>query len=92
MNLPAGAQTWLACGYDNAWTLQEYLTATTIDVLQLANWQRAGSQGDQPDRVKRPADIRKAANEPAPEARRLAQALAFRERAKRQQPTEPEEA
>ena len=93
MNLPAGAQTWLACGYDNAWTLQEYLTAALIDAANIGNWQRSGDAKAQPPTpVRRPADIRKDASEPSPEARRLSRAQAFRERAKRQQSTEPEEA
>jgi hypothetical protein len=59
MQLPSGAQTWLSCGYDNAWTLMEYLTASLIDAVQAGNWQRAGDpKARKPDPVKRPADLR----------------------------------
>ena len=79
--LPAGAQTWVACGYDNAWTLTDHLTATLVDVLQIANWQRAGdSKAKRPTPVKRPHDIR---GDDAKAERMDAKARAFLERQKR---------
>ena len=87
--LPAGAQTWVACGYDNAWTLTDHLTATLVDVLQIANWQRAGdSKAKRPTPVKRPHDIR---GDNAKAERMDARARAFLERQKRLQRAETSE-
>jgi len=73
MQLPSGAQTWLSCGYDNAWTLQEYLMAHMVDALRAANWQRAGNdKAPPPEPVRRPSDIREAG---ATNERRREQAL-----------------
>ena len=89
MQLPAGAQTWVACGYDNAWTLTDHLTATLVDVLQIANWQRAGdSKTKRPTPVKRPHDIR---GDNAKAERMDARARAFLERQKRLQRAETSE-
>jgi hypothetical protein len=83
MQLPSGAQTWLSCGYDNAWTLMEYLTASLIDAVQAGNWQRAGDpKARKPEPVKRPADLR--AHEVAA-TRNDARAQAFLERQRRRQ-------
>lgn len=83
MQLPAGAQTWLSCGYDNAWTLMEYLTATLVDVTNAGNWQRGGDpKAKKPELVKRPADLRKGA---ATAGRNDARAQAFLERQRRRQ-------
>jgi hypothetical protein len=59
MQLPAGAQTWKSCGYDSAWTEGEHLAALSIDVAQIANWQRAGD-GSRPKPIPRPSDAQKA--------------------------------
>lgn len=85
-HLPAGAQTWISCGYDNAWTLTEHLTATVIDVLQIANWQRAGdNKARKPDRVQRPGKVR------AREDHNDVQMRAFLERKKRREAETTEE-
>lgn len=90
MNLPAGAQTWISCGFDNAWTLGEHLTASLIDATQIGNWQRAGdSKAKRPTPVKRPSaarqDVEKA-------ERNDVRARAFLERQKRVQQLTTEEA
>jgi hypothetical protein len=83
MQLPAGAQTWLSCGYDNAWTLTEHLTAAVVDALNAANWQRMGDgKAKKPDPVKRPSDLRDA---DAKASRNDARAQAFLERQRRKQ-------
>jgi len=83
MQLPAGAQTWLSCGYDNAWTLTEYLTAAAVDTLQAANWQRGGDpKAKKPEPVKRPADLRDA---DVTASRNDTAAQAFLERQRRRQ-------
>jgi len=57
MQLPAGAQTWISCGYDNAWTLGEHLTASVFDALNIANWQRGGdNSAKRPELTQRPSD------------------------------------
>lgn len=45
-------------GTDNAWTVSDHLLAQVVDVLSVANWQRAGGKGSQPDPVKRPHDLK----------------------------------
>lgn len=58
MHLPAGAQTWISCGYDNAWTLNEHLTASVFDAVQVSNWQRAGdSSTPRPKAIPRPSQV-----------------------------------
>jgi hypothetical protein len=90
MQLPSGAQTWLACGFDNAWTLHEYLTAALVDAINVGNWQRGGDpKSPPPEPVRRPADMRRVG---VVTERRGAKARAFLERQKRSQTTEPEEA
>lgn len=57
LQLPAGAQTWISCGYDNAWTLAEHLTASVFDALNIANWQRSGDDSaKRPEQIQRPSD------------------------------------
>ena len=83
MQLPAGSQTWLSCGYDNAWTLTEHLTAAVVDALNAGNWQRAGdAKAKKPAQVKRPADLRDAE---VAAARNDTRAQAFLERKQRRQ-------
>jgi hypothetical protein len=55
-HLPAGAATWVACGFDSAWTPEAHLAAFNADVGQLANWQRGGGQGPKPKPYPRPGD------------------------------------
>jgi len=83
MQLPSGAQTWLSCGYDNAWSLMEYLTAALIDATNAGNWQRAGDpKAKKPEPVKRPSDLRDA---DAAAARNTTRAQAFLERQRSRQ-------
>ena len=90
MQLPSGAQTWLSCGYDNAWTLMEYLTATLIDVANAGNWQRAGdAKAKKPEPIRRPADMRESA---VKATRNDARAQAFLERQQRRQLEQAQEA
>ena len=56
--LPAGAEVWAECGFDSAWTLQEHLTASVFDALNLANWQRA-DKAPRPKPIPRPGDERR---------------------------------
>lgn len=87
VQLPAGAQTWISCGFDNAWTLGEHLTASVFDALQIANWQRQGDgSAKRPTPTKRPSDV--VADDLRSE-RMEAKARRFLERQKaRQQPDE----
>jgi hypothetical protein len=90
MQLPSGAQTWVSCGFDNAWTLGEHLTAAVVDAVRAGNWQRAGDpKARRPEPVKRPADLRA---HDATAARNDTKALAFLERQKRRQLEQTEEA
>jgi len=83
MQLPSGAQTWISCGYDNAWTLMEHLMAAAVDALRAGNWQRAGdSKAKKPEPVKRPSDLRGKGDGADHNDTR---ALAFKERARRRQ-------
>ena len=86
MQLPAGAQTWVAVGADRAWTLTDHLTATVVDVLQIGNWQRAGdSKAKRPTPLKRPVDARRDGEK----AERMdARARAFLDRQRRVERTE----
>ena len=78
MQLPSGAQTWLACGFDNAWTLHEYLTAALLDAVRVGNWQRSGdAKAQPPEPIRRPSDLRETGNG---QARRAAKARAFLDR------------
>jgi len=61
MQLPTGAQTWISCGFDSAWTAGEHLTASVFDAVQVGNWQRAGdSRAKKPQPVRRPTEQRQA--------------------------------
>ena len=63
MQLPAGAQTWVACGHDNAWTQAEHLAALQFDAIQIANWQRGGgTSSDMPEPLSRPSDAKEKAS------------------------------
>ena len=86
VQLPAGAQTWVAAGTDSAWTLGEHLTASVFDALNLANWQRSGdSKAKAPKPIPRPSDAREA----DVKADRLeARALAFKARQEARQATQ----
>ena len=56
-NLPLGAALWRAMDVPAAWTSGEHLTASVLDALGIANWQRtkAGSEGtNKPDPHPRP--------------------------------------
>lgn len=78
MALPAGAVTWQLAGVDSAWTTTDHLLAQVVDVLNGANWQRAGGKDkDKPKPVLRPSEIHEA------QARRdrvMERARAFRAR------------
>lgn len=90
MQLPSGAQTWVSCGFDNAWTLGEHLTAALVDAVRAGNWQRAGDpKAKRPEMVKRPADLRE---QEVVSARNDARAQAFLERQRRRQLEQTEEA
>jgi len=83
MQLPAGAQTWLSCGYDNAWTLMEHLTAAVVDAINAGNWQRTGDpKAKKPEPVKRPSDLRK---QDVAAGRNDTRAQAFLDRQRRRQ-------
>lgn len=75
--LPNGAQTWVEMGVDTAWTVGEHLTASAVDQLAGANWQRGGGKGKQPEQIPRPEDARK---EREKTARAVAKAAKFRAR------------
>lgn len=76
--LPAGAVTWQLAGVDSAWTTTDHLLAQVVDVLNGANWQRAGGKDrDKPKPVLRPAEIHEARER---QERVLARAKAFRDR------------
>ena len=85
-NLPAGAQTWVDCDFENAWTVGDYLAAFQADVGQVANWQRGGGEGPRPKPLPRPGDARKA-QEKGDRIRAQARAFEARQRAS----TEPTE-
>lgn len=46
-NLPPGAVLWRAMDVPAAWTTGDHLTASVVDALKVANWQRskAGAEG-----------------------------------------------
>lgn len=69
---------WRAMDVERPWTRAEHLQAVTVDVLQLANWQRAGdADADLPEPVERPGVVN-----PKAEKRRRndERARAFRDR------------
>lgn len=87
MQLPAGAQTWISCGYDSAWTNAEHLAALQVDAIQVSNWQRAGGKKDSlPDPVLRPSQSAEKASKRDRMAER-AQAAHARQQAATPQPT-----
>lgn len=55
--LPLDAAVWVEADPDNAWTINDYLTAATLHALNLANWQRGGGKGKQPKPIERPSEI-----------------------------------
>ena len=58
-HVPADSATARAVhGEAAAWGLAEHLLAAVVDVLQFANYQRAGGKGRKPRPVKRPGDGR----------------------------------
>ena len=87
MNLPAGAQTWVAAGSDAAWSSEAHLTAAVFDAVNVGNWQRTGDKNaKKPQPAPRPSDARRSA---ATADRNEIRARAFQERQKRlQQPQE----
>lgn len=90
LQLPSGAQTWVECGFDSAWTLADYLSAATFDALNVGNWQRAGdAKKPRPKPIPRPADARKSVRA-ADRNERMALRLLERKRAA-QQPQDPQE-
>ena len=62
-------------GVDTAWTVGEHLTASAVDQLAGANWQRGGGKGKQPEQIPRPEDARR---EREKTARAVARATKFR--------------
>lgn len=62
-------------GVDTAWTVGEHLTATAVEQLAGANWQRGGGKGKQPAPIPRPEDARK---EREKTARAVAKGAKFR--------------
>jgi hypothetical protein len=78
VNLPAGAQVWRAMGQANAWTVEEHLSLSIIDRLNVLVWQKtaAAAKGrDAPKPLPRPGGEESSAADEA-----LAKARAFRER------------
>lgn len=91
MQLPAGAQTWISCGHDNAWTLGEHLAASLFDALNIANWQRAADpSAPRPTPVIRPSNAAERATEGDQRAERARRFLE-RQQAQTEQPN-PKEA
>ena len=89
MNLPAGAETWVAANSDKAWTTGDYLAALSIDYLAAANWQRSGdAKAAKPKPLPRPRDTRESTAKVSGFA---AKARAFRAR-RLKQSDEPKEA
>lgn len=87
MQIPAGAQTWISCGYDSAWTQAEHLAALQVDAIQVSNWQRAGGGvKNRPEPIARPSDVREKASKRDRLAER-AQAAHQRQQALRADPT-----
>lgn len=88
--LPAGAQTWVSCGYDSAWSQEAHLAALTFDAVQVSNWQRGGgSKSDMPAPLQRPSDVAEKASK---RDRMAARAQAAYERQQATQTQQPEEA
>lgn len=53
--MPPGSPLGVALHGDSArWGIAEHLTATVVDVLAAANWQRGGGKGKRPEPLKRP--------------------------------------
>lgn len=52
----------MAIGDDHGWTTEAHHAALVVDVLQWANYQRAGAKGSRPKPVPRPAAIKEAAD------------------------------
>ena len=78
VNLPAGAQTWISCGIDAAWSTEAQLSAMVFDALNIANWQRSGdAKAKPPTPLTRPSGVRENAVRAERHARR---AQAFLER------------
>ena len=70
--------TWLAMGLNAGWSVEAQLMAEAVDVLNGANWQRAGSQGSRPTPIDRPAQLLKRAEAAERHAARAARFLARR--------------
>lgn len=56
LQLPAGSATWGSCGFDAAWSNETHMSATILDVLRGANWQRGQGKGNKPNPIPRPGD------------------------------------
>lgn len=86
--LPYGAQTWISCGFDNAWSAETHLTASLFDAVNVGNWQRAGDKhAKRPTPVQRPSGARESA-EQADRHQIRAQAFLDRQRRKQDPPEE----
>lgn len=86
--LPPGSATHTALSSDDAWTTTDHLLANVVDLLNGANWQRAGSRGKAPDLLERPQEAarNRAANEAAiARASRRAAALIERRRQRQEE-------
>lgn len=57
-NLPDGSMVWRRLGLANAWTVQDYLTATLVDQMNMWMWANSDpkERGQKPKPVPRPGN------------------------------------
>lgn len=57
-NLPDGSMVWRRLGLANAWTVQDYLTATLVDQMNMWMWSNSDpkKRGPKPKPVPRPGN------------------------------------
>ena len=57
-NLPDGSMVWRRLGLANAWTVQDYLTATLVDQMNMWMWANSDpkKRGQKPKPVPRPGN------------------------------------
>lgn len=57
-NLPDGSMVWRRLGLANAWTVQDYLTATLVDQMNMWMWSNSDpkKRGQKPKPVPRPGN------------------------------------
>lgn len=54
--LESATKTALRDG-EQAWTVNDYLTAAAVDAIRAGNWQRAGGKGKRPKPLPRPGTV-----------------------------------